>query len=705
MSSYGGTAVAKQDSEDSSLQLAPKNDAAPNFEELKKAFETCVSDNQPYADQCQVNYSTRYALWAGQTADGKKHARGGNQQVEVVPWDGASDLRVYLTDQAINSKVAMLCTAFRKANVVAVPVEGNDLKRAKVVSNFLRWLIQTQIQDIDREVELLANYVNEKGLGCLGVFWEESEEKTLTTISLDSLQPLFPDQNILEIVNTDSFEDGVIAAFETFYGCNQKRCRQILAELRDKGEATVPVVGRRKSRPVVRAFNLDEDLFIPAFTTDIERASGIYRVQYFTAAELRAFVHTDGWDEAWVEAAIEKCRGQLITIAQNEYNEPISRSFVYNQQRFTDKIGVVFAYQQLSDEDGVKGTYCTIFNPMLGPEEKGHDGYAKHGLLGYACGGMPFVLFRREFLSRKLHDSRGIPEPGKSWQDMIKVHRDSRVDAASLAILPALFYPIGRPPSRWGAGARIPERRPGEYHYGDRPQADLNTEKSEEILTNTFNQYLGFVSPDTDPQFSALLNQNEVEKFLASWGKAFRLVFKLWQQYGKDETYFRVIGVADPVKMEKGDPEEDFDFYLTFDVQSMDWEKQEKKLETMARVIATFDKYGQADAAEAFQIAMETIDPNWAERVVSPKEVGSQRVVNETNTMLAQVFAGVSRDVDLSSPPELVLQVMQQYAQAPDVQQRYLQDQAFKERFDKLVKQTQFQIQQKENANIGRFGA
>ncbi len=66
---------------------------------------------------------------------------------------------------------------------------------------------------------------------------------------------------------------------------------------------------------------------------------------------------------------------------------------------------------------------------------------AKTGLLGYAHGEYPFVLYRREYLSRKLHDSRGLPEPGKPWQDQIKAHKDARIDAASLGVLPPICYP------------------------------------------------------------------------------------------------------------------------------------------------------------------------------------------------------------------------------------------------------------------------
>lgn len=707
MSSFVGSVSADGQNTDPALQLAPKGDAGPDFGLLKQSFEDCVSSNQPYADQAQQNYSTRYALWSGQSSDGKKHSRA-QGAVDPTPWDGASDLRVFLTDEAINAKVAMLCTAFRKSNIVAVPVEGNDLKRAKTVSSFMRWLIQTQIPEIDREVELLSNYLFEKGLGATGQFWETVQEKTLVTISIDQFQQQFPQLNILELIHTDSMADDVYAIFEEIYGCSRSKAKKMLRELREAGTTTVPTVGKTRSRPVIRAFNLDQDLFVPSFTTDLEKAASIFRVEYFTAEQLRSFVNTDNWDANWVEAAIEHCRGQLITISSNEYNQPISRSFVYNQQRFTDRVGVVYGYQRLSDEDGVPGIYCTIFSPLL-PPSPDHEGYAKFGLLGYAHGQMPFVLHRREYLSRQLHDSRGIPEPGKPFQDQIKAHRDSLIDAASMAILPPLMYPVGRAPGKWGAGARVPERRPGEYHYADKPTYDPSTEKSQQLLMDSFNRYLGFVSREGDNQFAALKNQFETDKFLGCWSKAYRQVWSLYQQYGSEEVYFRVVGLRqeEPMRFEKGDPTEEFDFVLSFQVDSMDPAQTFAKIEQIAKIVATADRDGAVNYTEWLQVMIEAVDPNIAERIIDPANVGTARVTSEMQGKLARVFAGMDEDIDVGTPPQLGLSIIQNYvAGDPTVQARMQNPQdPFAKRIEKLAKQLQFQETQQLNAKIGRLGA
>lgn len=687
------------------LQLAAHEDEEPDFSLLKRGFEDTVNNLQSFLNQCQDNYNTRYALWAGQSADGRKHSREG-AKIDPTPWDGASDLQVFLCDNAINSKVAMLLMSFFRAQISAMPIEGNDIKRAKDVEAFMRWLILTQIPEVAREVELLCNYVEEMGIGAIGTFWETKQQKILMTVTADQLQQQFPNLDMQQLLFVDDASDDICAIFEEQYGCSRAKAKKILASLRKTGEATVPTLGREKSYPVVRAFDLNHNLFIPQDSTDIENARAIYRVEYMTAEQLRSYVNTAGWDSDWVEAAINTVRGKLITLTNNEYNQPVSRSFMYQESRFTDLIGVCFAYQKLSDEDGNSGIYLTIFNPLLPPDQT-QDGYAKTGLLGYADGEYPFTLFRREYLSRKLHDTRGIPEPGKPLQQQIKVHKDSLIDNASLQICPPLLYPQGRPVLRWGAGVRHPERRPNEVHYATVPPYSPSTEVSSKQLTDDFNEYNGFVSAETDPTFSSVKNQIEVQKFLGKWSEVFSKVWSRYRQYGSEVVYFRVVGVKqqDPIEFHKGQDTEEFDFKLTYDVGSLNEDRQESKLKALAQVCATFDKFGQIDYSQVLQIAVQTIDPAWAESMIEPKETGSMKVVNETHNMLAQVFSGVDRDIDLNSPPQLVQQTLQSYVQAPDVQKRYQEDPAFKARFDKLAKQNSMQLMQQENAKIGRYGA
>lgn len=709
MSSFAGTGSATEEMRDPAFQLAPPEGDGPNMQTVLAAFQMTVTDNQPYVDQSRLNYETRYAIWNGQSADGKKHARESNGKDGPTPWDGASDLRVYLTDAVINYKIARFGIALKKANLVAVPVNGNDVERAEVVGNFMRWLVSTQIPHLDRESELLANYLLEKGSALMGVFWETVQQKTLVTLRLEDFKAKFPGLDIDAAINHPDLQDKILAVFEEVYGVSAKKAKTMLRELKKTGETSVPMVGKEISRPVIRAFCLDRDVFVPSWATDIETAPYMFRVEYFTAEQLRNFVRTEGWNEDWVEEAIRTCRGHMITTVPDSTLQPISRSFIYIDRKimYTDLIGVVYGYQRLSDEDGVPGIYLTIFNPYI-TDKTNVQGYAHFGLLGYQDGQYPYVKFAREFLSRKFHDSRGIPEPGKAWQDQIKAHRDSRVDAASIAIIPPVMYPLGRPPTRWGPGARVPERRPGEYHYADRPMGDSNTETSEAILTRTYNEYSGILNPGSeDPAVAAAIAQYEVDKYLHSWSQVFRMTFKRWQQYGDAKQMFRVAGLqkAPPQVIEKGDPTEDYDVMLSFDTQSLDIESQMAKFEAIAKIKASFDANGQIDMTKLVPLLIQAIDPAIAEQVVLPASTGQQQVVAQVQGDLTQIFAGMDKDIKLGTPPQMGMQVIQQWAQQPDIAQRLQQDQPFQDRVVKYAKQLQFQVTQQNNARIGKFGA
>lgn len=697
---------------DASLQLAPVEGGGPDFSTLKYAFQKAVTDSQPYITQTGQNYATRYAIWGGQSADGKKHSRGPNGQIEPVPWDGASDLRVYLVDNLINDKVAMIMEAVNKASLVAQPVEGNDIKRAKQVSTFMRWMIKTQMPDFDREIELMAQYLQEKGAAVMGQFWETSQEKVLTVIRLTDLQAQFPDIDLQQLLDSGDADDYLKSTFEEVYGVGRAKAAKMLRELTNTGQTTVAIVGRERSYPVMRAFNLDTDLFIPPDTTDIEQATGIYRVQYYTPEKLRSLVNTDGWNKDWVENAIATVKGKMLSVTPIEYMQPMSRSFIYTQQRFTDKIGVVWAYQRLSDEDGVPGIYLTIFSPDVPPSQGGqtwgkHDGYAKYSLYGDNDGRYPFVLYRREYLSRKIHDSRGLPEPIKPLQDTIKAHKDARIDTASYNIMPTIFYPIGRPILKWGAGARVPERRPNEYHYGQPIPFDQTTEASLATLTNDARDYAGFARSDSDEQVNPTKNQAEINKIFSSLAASLRQVWNLFKKYGNEVTYYRVVGVQsdEATRFERGPDEEDFFFEFKYDLRKTDPNYQREQVKWMLELASSADRTGAVDWTEFLQVALESEDPSIAARVLRPAEVGAEAVINEVQEDLTKLWSGIATNVRPNTPPQLAMMTLQNWSQSPDVVARYQADEAFRERVDVYTQQVQMLGEQQQNKQIGRLGA
>jgi transposase len=106
------------------------------------------------------------------------------------------------------------------------------------------------------------------------------------------------------------------------------------------------------------------------------------------------------------------------------------------------------------------------------------------------------------------------------------------------------------------------------------------------------------------------------------------------------------------------------------------------------------------------QVVFSFIDPVLGERLLMPTETAAQKEIDDEKNVFARLSAGVDEDVREGQSHEMRLQVLQQILESsPSAQQRYQQDEEFKSRVDKRMQQLQFQLQQKQNAVIGRLGA
>ena len=70
---------------------------------------------------------------------------------------------------------------------------------------------------------------------------------------------------------------------------------------------------------------------------------------------------------------------------------------------------------------------------------------------------------------------------------------------------------------------------------------------------------------------------------------------------------------------------------------------------------------------------------------------------------LSKIYSGIEMPARPTGG-QIALQVIQQYASQPDIAQRLQSDQAFANRLQKYQGQYQFQMQQMQNAQIGRIG-
>ena len=652
----------------------------PDIEALSQAYKDDILDIDEYLETCRRSYDDRRNIWPGKSNDLRKH--GAN----AFPWDGASDQEVNVVGERIDTYVAIFTEALDRSHIKAFPTSVASLPRAGVVSSFLKWMRSTYIPDFKGQMEASANYLLEKGLAITYVGWKRELRTYLQTVTLEEIAQM--SQELAQMI-LGGEDDSMIAdlIMQQFPSVTRRRARAAVANLRNKGEAELPSPRTSVDCPIVQACAPDGDVIFPSYVTDPQQSPHIFRRVFMTKQQLEKAVTNEGWDRAWVEAA-KKLAGQDSHKLESEKQQLNQRLSITDEE---DLVMVVYGYQRLIDDDGAEGIYCTVFHPDI-------PGYAKHELMN-GHDNYPFVVTRLSRAEKRLYEVQTMPEILRGPQMQIKTECDSRTDRASLATLPPIMHPAGRPPSDWGPGRKVPYRRLGEIAFGPVPPMDPG---SIEVEIGKRNQADRAVGLDFDSPLAPTRQQFLMGKFLDHVRDCLDMAWKLFQRMGPDEVFFVVTGNPNPQLIQKGSPDESYSITVNFDTRVNDPETAEAQLKQIGSLMQ-FDRNGRIDVDKFLEFAAASISPVLADYVLQPAEEAQQKVAKSVTDDLAKIFAGIEMPAQPNGAA-MALQLVQAYAQQPDVGQRLQQDEAFAARLQKYAEQYQFQLQQAQNAQIGRIG-
>jgi hypothetical protein len=664
----------------------------PDIKTLKYAYDQTVTELEGYFDLCRTSYDDRRNWWPGKSRDHRKHG------ADAFPWEGASDVECHVIDERITRLVSLFMASLNRANVRAFPVESGDIARSKVVSGFLKWMVSSgYIPRFYREMELGANYLLERGILISYVGWQREDRRFVQELDLAQIGQMSP-EIYAAIESGQADEELILLMQNVFEGVTEKRAKKALKELRKNGMAELPVIRRQVNAPEVKTLAPDGDFFFPPYVTDPQRAPYCFWRTYYTPQELENKVVTDGWNEDFVEHVIDKYRGVNIDSIEREQEGRRSISLTDNAYEAEELIEICYAYQRLVDpEDGAEGIYCTVFHKEFSGDEF-TQGYAKFELLnGYED--YPVVVTRLSEDGKRLYDATTIPSVLRGIQNQVKVERDSRIDRNSLATLPPILHPVGQAPTDWGPGRMIPYRRKGDLDFAPTPAYNSGSLEMERTQLDLADRLVGL---DETSSISQVRKQFLVDKFLSHTAEVLRMAYKCFQRFGPDEIFFRVTGIPDPQTLNKGNPDENFDILINFDVQNTDPETVQAKLQQFV-ALNQLNANGRMNVDSLLDIAAASIDPIMADAVLQPVESAQQQVVKDVTDDLTKIFSGIEMPARPAGA-QIALQVIQQYAQQPDIAQRLQQDEAFAARLEKYAGQYTFQMQQAQNAQIGRVG-
>jgi hypothetical protein len=130
------------------------------------------------------------------------------------------------------------------------------------------------------------------------------------------------------------------------------------------------------------------------------------------------------------------------------------------------------------------------------------------------------------------------------------------------------------------------------------------------------------------------------------------------------------------------------------------------KLDLLKVIVSEFDINGVVDRTELMSVVFSYLDPILGERLMRPAENAEQQQIDDEKTSFAKIFSGVEDDIKPGQAHQLRLEVLDRIMENnPAAAKRYMEDPKFKDDLDKRRQQHQHQLDQRENAQIGRLGA
>ena len=463
------------------------------------------------------------------------------------------------------------------------------------------------------------------------------DRRFLQKLDINQIAQMSPELAAIILEGND--DDQIIQLIKTtFDGVTDRKAKRALKEIRKSGVAELPVVRRQIDVPDVKTLAPDGDFMFPAYVTDPQRSPYCFWRTYYTAQELENKVVTDGWDEDFVDYMIEHYRGVNIDSIEREQEGRRSISLTDSAYEADELIEVVHCYQRLVDpEDSSEGIYETVIHKDFdGNEGLGVPSYAKFTLMnGYED--YPVVVTKLSEDSKRLYDTQTIPDVLRGIQQQVKVERDSRIDRNSLATLPPIMHPVGNAPKDWGPGRYIPYRRKGEFEFGPTPNFNQGSLEMEQTMERQANAMVGL---DFQDPISQMRRQFLVDKFLAHCADVLKLAYRCFQRFGPDSIFFRVTGSPDPQVFDKGNPDENFDILIDYDVLNSDPEAQENKLNQLVS-LTQLDMNGRISIDRLLEVAASSIDPTLADAVLQPAEEAQEQIVKQVTDDLTKIFAGI----------------------------------------------------------------
>ena len=701
-------------------------------EELVQKYQSTIktirNDIYQILGRRYTNDDTRFCVWNGQSADGRKHEIDMNEK--ALPFEGASDARIRTCDKIINERVSQIVLAATRVSPKVKGVTSNSDNRAGKMAAIIRWLKDNKWgSDFRDQIELLAQYIegDTPAAALLWVDWVKEKAIKIEGIDTDGLMKILVDAmgeemtddvmvDTIKILNDPAREPEFIALLQKqFPNLSNGTAKKISKDLRDTNKAEFPLPYLRKDMPVIKARRLFDDVFLRPNMREFLRCPEVIDREWLSRPGVKERSKTEGWDQKFTDellgeeyedngfTGIHGKEGMSAWEDSSYYLASKTNSLVDVEPR-RGLYEVLTIYEYKTDDDGCLGIWKTTFSGYVQIPAKMPELFKrKHGRF-------PYVLFTRENVRARKLDSRGVGELAQTHQNMQKLVHDAFADHVQAMTNPPLKVLQGRTKFQVTLApfGQIEQGPRENVEFLQRPPFPQATEEMINKLNRDVDEYFGRPNKELDPSIALLHDQARIDRFLAYLKDVYEIVIQLCQEFMDDEHLEKIVGHNGmPIARSVDEIQGQYELSLSFDVRDLNMDFIKDKAKMYVEVIKQLDTKATVQWDHAVKRLMDAIDPFDSDAMVIDSGVANDFEIEDEKLNYAKMISGIE--------PKMTEGAINAQARIQVIQEENQKRQQFPQMFapvspasmkiiDNRMKYLSFQIQQQQNAITGRMG-
>ena len=579
----------------------------------------------------------------------QKKREGSDRRPE--PFEGAADNRVRWADFAVECTLSLILESLSTAELRVIPVGGSDgeEERAFALTKLAKWCLGRLGGQWQEQLELAVRYAltDSPALGGVLVSWEKRAVKAPRVITLEeavsavlkSDETLSAEEAIRlvrgggeapEMVSALDL-DGVVQSLVGAFGIGEALAKKVLRAFRG-GEDEVEVLATVDwdEGPRVKALRYYDDFLIPSRCEDVAFASPWFRSAWLTEAQLRAQAQEHGWSEQWVEETLGHEGEELVSFG----------GCSVSRDELSGLYQVITAYEAQTDEDGVVLRWQTVLSCAEGTA-------CGRELLRGNKGGYPCVVFRRERLSPRLLESRGIAEVAAPEMETAKALSDGAANNALVGGLPPVLARNvrGRVSLRsldvvrlTGANSEVKFMQPPAY------PAQANGEVAR--LRAGVYEYLGLATADGDKDMLGVRRRKLVKTWMENLQELLGAMLSLAQSEASDGCLAMVLGRAGMDGNVRQDVSGAFRLRLEVNPEDLFARNVIEKTQALGQILGTLDRAKAVDTTPLALRATRVLFPDISDEMMQSPNALNDREISAEEENYVKIRSGLKPKMD-----------------------------------------------------------